>query len=419
MKVGYILKKFPRLSETFILNEVLALEERGVEVEIFSLKRPDDEPRHSGLDRLKAIVTVIDDLEHGSVFKQLEALSRSDLVADHHLFARTIRRLDPTKPWRIDALRYALPILSFVEERGIQHLHSHFATIATAAAHEVAALSGLPFSFTMHAKDIYRETVSFENLSEWLHNSSFAVTVCEANRRWIIERCKGGASDQVRVLYNGIDLEQWIPSARNRRTARVLGVGRLVEKKGFDDFLRACSLLRKRGLDFQPILIGSGEMESELRTLATSLDLHDFLEFHGPLPQDQVRFLMQESAVLVAPCIEGADGNRDALPTVLLEAMALGVPCVSTPIGGIPEIVRTSEEGWIVPSRDPHELAQAIEEALTNPEATAQKGIHARKRIENDFNLRKNNATLASWFEESIRRTPSVGMEPVSMGGRG
>lgn len=414
MRVGYVLKKFPRLSETFILNELLALEAAGARVEVFSLKPPDDEPRHAMLDRLRAPVTVVHPLAPRSIFRYLEQVESEAEGSERDGLKRIYGRLNAADPLNPRALAYAAALAPLVRERGIDHLHAHFATIATAAAAETAALTGRPFSFTMHAKDIYRTTVDFGLLASRLNEAAFAVTVCEANAAWLRERC-GAAAGRVRVIYNGLDLERWREVPGPRQPGYLVAVGRLVEKKGFDDFLRACRIVKDAGREVSAALIGDGDDREDLLKLRETLGLEGVVEMPGAQTQEQVREALARATLVVAPCVKGGDGNSDALPTVLLEAMALGTPCVSTRVAGIPEIIDDGDQGWLVESRSPERLAEAAIDALDRPAEAARRGKLARRRAEERFDIRRNIARLHDSMAEAIggagaeRRAAAVG----------
>lgn len=403
MRIAYILKKFPRLSETFILNELLALQRLGHELEVFSLRAPDDEPRHEALAELRAPVTIVRPLAPKTVFAHLDALARK-LPHSAEELRGWVERLELVDPWRLEALAFTVPLAPMITERGIEHLHAHFATSAAATAQEVQLRTGVPFSFTMHAKDICRESVNFEVLAHRMSAAAFCVTVCEENARWLRERCGEEAAERLHVLYNGIDLDKWRPSANPKKEPPLLlAIGRLVEKKGFDDFLRAMAILKATGAGFRAQLIGSGELEDNLKRMAAELGLGECLEFTGAMTQEAVRLRLSEASLLVAPCITGSDGNRDALPTVMLEAMACGVPCIGTDVGGLPEIVRDGVNGWIVAQRDPEAIARVIEEALSGPGLLARFGSAARQRAEEEFSLARNAARLGEWMMASSR----------------
>jgi glycosyltransferase involved in cell wall biosynthesis len=178
-----------------------------------------------------------------------------------------------------------------------------------------------------------------------------------------------------------------------------VAVGRLVEKKGFADLIEACSLLRDRGVEVRCRIVGIGEQEPELRAAIEHLGLGNRVELPGPRPQGDLIKAVGRAAVFAAPCVVGGDGNRDGLPTVLLEAMALGTPCVSTDVTGIPEVLRDGETGLMVPQRDPAALADAIERLLADPELRVRLAGRARRLVEAEFDVRRNAALLRETFK--------------------
>jgi glycosyltransferase involved in cell wall biosynthesis len=287
---------------------------------------------------------------------------------------------------------------------GVTHLHAHFATAATAVARLAARLAGLPYTFTAHAKDIFHETVRPDDLGRKLRGAAAVVTVSDFNRAHL-RRTFGPAAARVCRVYNGLDLAHFPYRPPADRPPRVVAVGRLVEKKGFADLLDACAVLAGRGREFTCQVIGGGELEADLRSQAERLNLHGRVELLGPRPQSEVIAVVQGAAVLAAPCVVGADGNRDGLPTVLLEAMALGTPCVGTPVTGIPEVVRDGDTGVIVPEHDPPALADAIERLLADVALRVRLAERARRLIEAEFDVHRNAARIRALFAAAARRS--------------
>jgi glycosyltransferase involved in cell wall biosynthesis len=281
----------------------------------------------------------------------------------------------------------------------VRHIHAHFASTAASVALHVYRLTGIPYSFTAHAKDIYRRTVTPRDVGRKLRAARFAVTVSDYNLRYL-RAFPGG--DRVVRIYNGVDLVQFAPNGVARDDPPlVLGVGRLVEKKGFGDLVRACRILRDQGHDFACRIVGSGERASSLRELVEELGVGGCVELVGPMAREDLLGLYPRASVVAAPCVVGTDGNRDGLPTVLIEAMALGVPVVATHVTGIPELVRPGITGLLVPERDPRALARAIAEVIGNEAAARGRARAARALIERDFDLRKNVAHLRRRLEAS------------------
>lgn len=407
MRLAYLLKKFPRLSETFILTEVLAQESLGIPLHIFSRRAPDDEPQHPELAHLKAQVEVFPKFHELDPWSALFATGDDSL--DHESWSQLrdmVQEMAPLIGERFARLvAEALHLRQRARLLEIDHIHVHFATESAIVAMLTRHLGGPSYSITAHAKDIYRSTVRPELLNHLIGNSSFLVTVCDANVDYLRERLHPEAAQRVRRLYNGLALERFLFKPKRTSEHHILGVGRLVEKKGFDVFIRALILLKARGQRFKATLGGGGEEELSLKAQAKAGGLSsEELHFTGPVDQDRVRELMGEATLFCLPCVIGDDGNRDALPTVLLEALAMGLPCVSSPVTGIPEILDHGACGRIVPERDAAALASSLSELLEDIDARDAMALRGRQRAEQLFDAQRSGATLNSWFLETQSR---------------
>lgn len=397
MHVGYVLKKFPRLSETFILNEILELERQGTEVTVFSLNRPDDGVFHAALAQLRRPVIYLPSRKPEAWLQTLRQELPALRSAAAPLFREFEDLLTAGRPDLWSVLGWGIDLACLARQRGIQHFHAHFATVSAYVARTAHALTGIPFSVTCHAKDIYREGIVPAQFQSLLADSAFVVTVCEANRQWIRSRLAGESGLDVRVLYNGVDTKLFRPEpARAPAEPTLLSVGRLVEKKGFKLLIDALALLADAGLRPRCRLVGDGEDRAKLIAHAAARGV-THLEFMGMRTHGEVRTLMTESTLMVLPCIIGEDGNRDALPTVLLEALASGLPAVSTPIGGIEEIIDHERTGLLVAPGDAMALAAAIARVLRNPDLAVSFARAGRIAAEQRFDLQTNVATLAGW----------------------
>ncbi|HVS08294.1 MAG TPA: glycosyltransferase [Planctomycetota bacterium] len=400
--IGYLLKKFPRLSETFVLNEILGLERNGWPVHVFSRRAPDSEPRHPQLARLRAEVIPMVEIDPWPALLAEDgervALPRvAALVEEAELWGPKLPSL----------LGEALHLLPLLRRRRIAHLHAHFATDSAVVAALARELGGSTYSVTLHAKDIYRDGVSFERLERILEGAAMAVTVCDANVAHLRQRLRGRAAAKVRRLYNGIDLTRFAPRAEEaRRDAdHILAVGRLVEKKGFAILLRAVAELHRRGAAARVTIVGEGEERPALEEAIGRLDLAGTVHFAGALDQAAVRELMARATVFCLPCVVGRDGNQDALPTVLLEALASGLPVISTPVGGIPEIVDSGRAGVLVPAGDVEAVARALEALLASPALRESLAGAGRRRAELLFDGDRNSLILSAWLREIVTRS--------------
>jgi colanic acid/amylovoran biosynthesis glycosyltransferase len=398
MHVAYVLKKFPRLSETFILNEILELQRQGVQVTVISLHRPDDGRFHAKLAELQSDVIYLP----GRVGPELLATLRRDLnwlrPAGPILLDELDVNLSENREDTWSVLRWGMEVASLLRSRGVTRMHAHFATVAVRVARLAHRITGVPFSFTCHAKDLYRNTVDKVAFQRMVEHADFAVTVCEANRRFIDqELLQGRFTGKVATLYNGVDLRAFAVPRQPATPPLVLGVGRLVEKKGFRYLIDAVAGLVRDGKALDLAIVGDGEDRKQLEAHLASVACPR-IRMLGARTQDQVRQLMGQATLMALPCVVGEDGNRDALPTVLLEAMAAGVPVISTPVGGVEEIVDDGRAGVLVPEHDVPALQRAIVDLLDQPAKARELGEHGRVRAERLFDLTRNVATLRGWF---------------------
>jgi glycosyltransferase involved in cell wall biosynthesis len=308
-----------------------------------------------------------------------------------------------------EEMRYWLLAAAVAEQaiqKGLELLHAHFASGSSSVARYASGISQIPFSFTAHAKDIYSSEVDLQRLRELLQQASVAVTISEANRRYL-RRLAPAA--RLKRVYNGVDFGQFSLRASRPPAARplILFVGRLVPKKAAGDLVAACALLRDQGFALRCRIVGSGELEPQLRAQVADLRLEGLVEFCGPASQEQVAELhLSEADLFVLPAVIAPDGDRDGVPTTLLEAMARGVPVISTRLPGIDEAVAGQAAGLLVEPGDIGALAQAIRQSLGDPVATQRRIETARRHVERRFDIRKNAAELLEVFSAAAEMKP-------------
>ncbi|MFQ5653289.1 MAG: glycosyltransferase, partial [Planctomycetota bacterium] len=312
-------------------------------------------------------------------------------------------------PKDLDMLMRAALIAARAKEQGIQHIHAHFATISTRMAALVNMLTGIPFSFTAHAKDIFRTTVNRELFRELVERAAFAITVSDFNRRYILEKTPGVDAEKVVRLYNGIDLSFFAPPEPRDppKAPHIVSIGRLVPKKGFHHLLRSLHLAKERGLVFRATIIGEGEQMEGLLGLREELGLSGEVEFPGALPQEEVRRVLRDSTMMALACVPDTDGNMDALPTVLLEALALDLPMVSTTLTGVPEIVG-DEAGHLGEPGEELGFAEAMISLWYEIRGGRRRAGICRARGERLFDLRRNASVLRERFLASARKGSQV-----------
>ena len=408
-RVGYILKKFPRLSETFVLNEILELERQGLDVHVISLYVPDEGRFHSLVAHLRNPIVYVPEMSFRECFAYLMRRRRALQPMLTNLGSALDYVLGLGEEHGAPVMKRALAAALEVERLGLTHLHAHFATIAARTALAIHLLLGTRFSITAHAKDIYREGVSAREFSTFVDRSSFLVTVCDANRDYILETLAKASevpsrAEKVIRIYNGVDLSLFEPATVPTREPRLLAVGRLVRKKGFHVLIDACAKLVEKGVEFKCDIIGDGEERERLSAQIAERALTGRVRLLGAMPQDQVVPEYRRSILSLLPCVTDRDGNRDALPTSLLESFASGVPVISSPVGGVSEIVDHGVNGWLVPEDDASALADAIARSIADPRELDRMGVAARRKAESMFDLRSNVARLRELLVASAQR---------------
>ncbi len=395
--IGYVLKMYPRFSETFILAEILELERLGGKLRLISLKKPDDGRFHEDVARVRAGVCYLPERfpGHPIVFLRAHWCALSRRFRDYMGALFLALRCLPHS-WK-GFLRAPL-VAEEAQASGCARLHAHFASLPATTAMFAARLAGVPFTFTAHAKDIFLTSNSRRLLRTLMFRAERVVTVSEFNRRYLAELA-GPALPAGRIvrIYNGVDLDSFRPAVpvEERRVPLLLAIGRLEEKKGFADLVEACGILRDRGVPFLCEIVGKGSLHDDLAGRIAARDLGDRVYLPGPLPRGELIRRLPEAAVVAVPCLVGKDGNRDGLPTVILEAMASGVPVVATRVTGIPEAVEDGGTGRVLEPGRPEALAAALAELLANPDLRRSMGAAGRKRAGELFDNRRNVALLA------------------------
>ena len=285
----------------------------------------------------------------------------------------------------------ACRVASILRQENCCHLHAHFAHVPTDIAMYAASLGGIPFSFTAHANDIFERGYL---LSEKISRSAFAITISEFNRDFM--GAKGGKPGKIHIVRCGVDSAQFSPASPKPLTPPYLigTIGRMVEKKGFDTLLHAAALLQKRGVDFRLAIVGGGPLENELHATADKLGLTGVVDFPGPLANAHVPPWLRSLDLFVLPCQQDANGDMDGIPVVLMEAMATGVPVISTRISGLPELISHEREGLLVKPRSAKALAGAITELLFNNDLRASFSTNGRLKVKSEFDLDVNICRL-------------------------
>jgi colanic acid/amylovoran biosynthesis glycosyltransferase len=388
LRVLYVLKRYPRLSETFIVRELLGLEVAGVRVGVDALLPPEPGVHHADVARVAASVRYLPrkaEWSRAMVTAHMRVGVRRPFTWIR--LARTARR---NGGWRRFA--QAGMVADRVRGDGFHHIHAHFATAAAEVARDAATLSGVTFSVTAHAKDIYHDD-NIELFPSRVAGAATVVTVSEYNVRHLADAVPG---QRVRYVPNGLPMPgAAVPSP----DGPVLCVARLVPKKGIDVLIRAMALLpTQRRLE----IVGDGSCRADLEQLVHDLGLEDQFTFLGALASADVDEAYRRCALVALPCRIDSNGDRDGMPTVLVEAMARAVPVVSTDVVGIDELVQHRSSGVLVPPDDPTALAAAIDEVLRDPEAAAVMGARGRQHVLDAFAPERATTALLAVFREAV-----------------
>lgn len=405
MRVGYIVKRFPRASETFIAQEILGLERLGVEVVILALRPNDRSVDHEWLAEIAAPIQTFQPQSFSDCWRDLQKASRESPARRKGIHEALLSAFDHPKRSGKRYLVESWWIEGICRELDVQHLHAHFANHPAFVAMLGHLLTGVPYSFTAHAKDIYLDGPSPELWRQQLDRAAFAVTVCQKNWLHLESLIGPSAKQKIQTVYNGVDLERIKPSRpfRGGHGQKVLFASRLIAKKGADLIVEAAIEISRRDPDVEFTVVGDGEQLPALQQVVTEAGIAARVRFTGFLPHQEVIRVMADSDLFVLPCRVAPDGDRDALPTVLLEAMAVGLPCISTPINGVPEILDQGRTGLIVSENDSSGLAAAIEQLLRDPDGRRRMGVAGRRKVERKFDLCSSTARLRDLFELAVR----------------
>ena len=405
VKVAYIMSRFPKITETFVLYEILEMERLGLNVEIYPLLRERQGVMHPEAGPLV-------ERAHYQPFVSLPIIA-----AQFHFLLRKPRTYLSTLlallggtlgsfNFFTGALGIFLKTVYFARRMAtddVTHIHAHFASHPAAAAFVIHRLVGIPYSFTAHGSDLHRDRTM---LQEKVAEAAFVVTISDYNRDLIAAECGEKYRNKTAVIHCGVDTEVFRPRSTGARRKRIAGplnilcVGTLHEVKGQTYLLEACRLLADHDVDFVCHFVGDGPDRARLVRRSSEEGLKDRVHFHGQRTRNEIAQLLRNADIVVAPSVPTKDGRREGIPVALMEAMASGVPVVASGISGIPELIEEGRSGLLVPPRDAFALAQALE-VLASPRLREQISREGRKKVEKEFDLHKNAATLAQRFVES------------------
>lgn len=393
MKIAYVVSLFPKISETFILREMEQLRARGAEIVVVSLKSHAEPLRHPGAEAFARST-----IEAPSFLGAAWAFARrmaAQPAAASRLVARVVasHRLHPLMLIKgLVTLAAGAGVADRLRREKVDHVHAHWATYPAQVAWTIHALEGIPYSVTAHAHDIFLPNPL---LAEKIRASAFTVTISGHNIELLRRLVGPETSGKIRLVRCGVPLEEFnVRRAGPADPGRLVSVGRLVDYKGFPTLVHAVSILRRKGRKVSCDIVGAGPMKGVLEGLIRRLDLEGSVRLRGAMTQPEVRETLEASGLCVLACEKGRDGQMDGIPVVLMEAMALGVPVVSTRISGIPELVEDGVTGLLAPPGDAAAVAGAIERLLEEPALAACLAAAARTRVEALHDASRNAGAL-------------------------
>lgn len=403
IRVAVMVDRFPEPSETFVVNEARALGDLGAAVSVEARVRPARPAIGAGWGLDVHWVEDSGILRKAIDLAWLAARHPGGVLADVRDRRRWRREEEPLP------LRALAPLARRITREGVEHLHVHFARRSALDALRMSRLLGIPYSVTAHAWDIFREPI---NLAEKIERAAFVTTGCEYNVRHLRRLASPASADRIHEIVMGIDPERFSRTASYGGDGTVLAIGRLVEKKGFAHLLDAAAILRDFDGLAEVVIVGDGELRGELEERGRSLGVNGLVRFAGAKRPEEVRALLEGAALLAMPAVVAADGDRDSMPVVVKEALAMGVPVVASDEVGLPEVVR-DEWGRLVPPGDPETLAGAIRELLELPRSErARMGESGRDFVLGEYSLAHQTRRLLDLIEEVRARAPGASPRP-------
>jgi colanic acid/amylovoran biosynthesis glycosyltransferase len=402
-RVAYLMSRFPKISETFILYEIIALQSLGLVIDIFPLVREREPVQHAEAERLSARVQYTRALSGEVVRAQLHWLRQRPRAYLGAWWAAV--RGNIGSPRFLSRALIVVPLAATfarrMEELGVDHIHAHWATHPALAAYVASRLTGIPYSFTAHAHDIYVERPMLE---EKIRSATFVVTISEFNRRFLEGLYGAEASERVIVVHCGTDAGVFRPPPpREGGRWTVVCIASLQPQKGQEFLISACRILADEGVQLHCVLVGEGETRDALEAQIRDASLGGVIELVGQQPRHRVVDLIGSADLVVQPSVVLSTGKMEGIPVALMEALAMERPVVATSISGISELVEDGVTGLLVSPGNPTLLADALRRLYRDRELGARLGRAGRQRVMQDFDLLRSARVLADRFAMSRR----------------
>jgi len=391
-EVAYLFERFPSFGHTFCYREVAELERQGTTVQVYAIRRPGGEPKQDWDEQLVRRVHYLP--EENELVREVDQSLRAGKVPEAARAA--------IEQWgrQSDFLRLyqAVYVGLRMQQDGVRRVHAHFAGMAARTAFWINQFFGIPFSFTAHANDIFAPRDFVVSLAKLADAAVGIVTVSDYAAEFLRNRFPEAAG-KVHRIYNGVDLARFHRVTVDNGIPAIVSIGRLIEKKGFADLISACGLLKSRGRLFACEIIGEGPLEAALQSQIAEDGLEACVRLAGPLTQSEIALRLSHATIFALPCVREEGGGMDNLPTVIMEAMAAGLPVVSTALAGVPEMVETGVNGVLVLEHHPTALAAAIEYLIADPVEARRFGDRGRALAQEKFSIEASAQALRALFE--------------------
>jgi glycosyltransferase involved in cell wall biosynthesis len=396
------MSRFPKITETFILYEMIEHESQGIAIELYPLLRERQPVSHPEVEKFI----------HRAHF--LPFISWPILRANFHYMMRRprayFRMLAEVLGGTFGSANFLFGALGVLpksvrfayemERSGVNHVHAHFATHPAVAALIIHRLAGIPYSFTAHGSDVHVER---RMLEQKIRAAAFVVSISSYNKNLMIEECHSPVRDKIHVIHCGVDPDFFSPREKRleSRPVQILCVASFEAVKGHEYLVSACRLLKKQGVYFKCHFVGDGPIRDQVEAQIREAGLNDRIIIHGPLPRTEVIKLLEACDIFALPSVLTKNGKREGIPVVIMEAMACGVPVVSSQLSGIPELVDHDVSGILVTPRDIQGLANALQRLSADEGLRERMGVAGREKVLREFNLRSNAAQLGKLFWEA------------------
>ncbi len=382
-RIAYILE----IPSTWILTEVDALYKYGLKVLLCLTKRRDEKLlNEKQYHCVKSGIGVV-------ILETMRVICRHPVFCIRNFFKAK-------KHIGVQSFLRMLFLLPVIQKQGITHIHAHFGAGGAHIAMMISELTGIPFSFTTHAFDIFRNDVDYTLLREKIEKSQWVRCTYHYNKEFFLSRYPTIPEDKYAVIHLAVHAEKYAQTLRTPHpNFHILSVSNLVEKKGLEFLVKACRILKDRGYSFSYTMIGNGPERKKLEDMVASFDLLKTVNMVGNVPNKLLPHYFETADVFVLPCIQTRDGDMDGIPTALMEAMAAGIPAISTKVSGIPELIQDMETGLLVNEKNEYELVSAIEKIMKDPLLAGRCAQRGKEKVAREFNIEYTAQEIASQFQ--------------------